>query len=180
MNAVRLGVQEMLAEQYGSLIKAQRVGKGLKQEELARLAGVSRTVVSRLEQCKSKPVQTDVLDRLFEVLGVKPQLLDHSAQDDARKLARLEQQRKLEHQRNRHLRLAIELADDEEAASAMVAKARERVDLWRRKKSCSPFYIERWSELLALPPRKMAKAIASLGEWEDALFQNSPWSWAWN
>ena len=36
------------------------------------------------------------------------------------------------------------------------------------------------SQPLALPPRKLAQAMVSLGEWEDALFQNSPWSWAWN
>ena len=33
---------------------------------------------------------------------------------------------------------------------------------------------------LRLPPRKLGKAMTSLGEWEDALLQNSPWSWAWN
>lgn len=170
----------MLAEQFGSLIKAQRIQKGLKQEDLARAAGVSRTVLSRLEQCKPQPVQTDVLDRLLRVLEVKPQVADRSVRDDARKLARLEEQRKLEQQRNRHLRLAIELAGDRQDGSAMVAKARERVELWRRNNSCSPLYIERWSELLKLPPRKLAKAMASLGEWEDALFQNSPWSWAWS
>lgn len=170
----------MLAEQFGSLIKVQRVQRGLKQADLARSAGVSRTVLSRLEQCKPQPVQTDVLDRLFQVLGLKPQVADRAVHDDARKQARLEHQRKLDQQRNRHLRLAIDLAEDGQEASAMIAKARERVELWRRKRSCSPFYIERWSELLGLPPRKLAKAMASLGEWEDALFQNSPWSWAWN
>jgi hypothetical protein len=62
----------------------------------------------------------------------------------------------------------------------MVAKAQGRVALWRRRKTCSPFYVRRWSALLDLPPRKLAQAMASLGEWEDALFQNSPWSWAWS
>jgi transcriptional regulator with XRE-family HTH domain len=171
---------EVLAEQYGKLIKDQRVRKGLKQEELAEAARVSRAVLSRLEQCKPQPVQTDTIERLLNALEVEPQVLDRSVRDDARKLARLDRERKLEQQRTRHLRLAIELADDEQAARAMVAKARERVDLWRRKQSCSPFYIERWSEILALPPRKITKAMASLGEWEDALFQNSPWSWAWS
>ncbi len=170
----------MLAEQYGQLIKAQRVRKGLKQAELAGAAGVSRAVLSRLEQCKSHPVQTDTIERLLNALGVHAEVLDHPARDDARKLARAEHARKLEHQRNRHLRLAIALVDDEEVAAAMVEKARARVALWRSKRSCSPYYIERWAELLAMPPRKLARAMAALGEWEDALFQNSPWSWAWN
>ena len=60
-----------------------------------------------------------------------------------------------------------------------MAKARNRVELWRSKKTCSPLYVKRWSEMLALPPGKLARRMASLGEWEDALFQNSPWSWAW-
>jgi len=170
----------VIAEQYGKLIKDQRARKGLKQQALAEAAQVSRAVVSRLEQGKPQPVQTDTIERLLKALGVESQVIDRSARDDARKLARLEQQNRLVEQRNRHLRLAIELANDERAASAKVARARERVALWRSKRSCSAFYIERWSKLLALPPRKMAKAMASLGEWEDALFQNSPWSWAWS
>jgi hypothetical protein len=140
---------------------------------------VPRTIVSYLEQGKARPVQTDVLDRLLRALDINPQMTDSSAHNDARKLARWEQQRKLEQRRIRHLRLAIELAQDASEARAMVSKARERVELWRRNHACSPFYIERWSVLLELPPRKLAKAMASLGEWEDALFQNSPWSWAW-
>ncbi len=170
----------MIAEQYGKLIKDQRARKGLKQEALAEAARVSRAVVSRLEQGKPQPVQTDTIERLLKALGVESQVIEHPARDDARKLGRLEQQNRLMQQRNRHLRLAIELASDERAASAKMARARERVALWRSKRSCSPFYIERWSKLLALPPRKLAKAMASLGEWEDALFQNSPWSWAWS
>ncbi len=170
----------MLAEQYGKLIKDQRVRKGLTQKELADVARVSRAVLSRLEQCRPQPVQTDTIERLLRALDISTEVADGSGRNDARKLARIEQQRKLEHQRSRHLRLAIELTGDARAAAALVAKARERVDLWRRKQSCSAFYIDRWSELLALPPRKLAKAMASLGEWEDALFQNSPWSWAWN
>ena len=170
----------MLAEQLGSLIKEQRDRRGLTQVELARSAHVSRTVLSRLEGGKAGPVQTDVVDRLLQTLAIKPRVLNSVAPDEARQRARLEQKWNLEQQRNRHLHLAVDLAADEQAAEALIAKARERVELWRRKRSCSPLYIERWSDILNLPPRRMAKAIASLGEWQDALFQNSPWSWAWN
>lgn len=170
----------MLAEQFGSLIKEQRARKALKQVDLARAANVSRTVLSRLEQGNAHAVQTDVLDRIFAALEVRPKMVEGGAADDARKQARLEQQNKLERQRSRHLRLAIHLADDKQAAPGMIARAKERVELWRRKRTCSPYYIERWSRLLSLPPRRMAKEMASLGPWEDALFQNSPWSWAWN
>lgn len=106
----------------------------------------------------------------------KPQVLRQPDRDGLRKLARLQQELKLGEQRERHLRLAVELAADERAAKQKIAKARERVELWRRKKSCSQFYIDRWSRLLALPPRKLAREMLRLGDWEAALFQNSPWS----
>lgn len=167
----------MLAEQYGKVIKDQRLLKGLKQEELAVKADVSRAVVSQLECGKHRSVQTDTIERLLHALDVSPQAFGQIIRQDQRKLARLEQEKKLNQQRVRHLRLAVELAADEQSASAKVAKARERVELWRSKKSCSPFYIERWSQLLSLPPKRIAKEMSSLGEWEDALFQNSPWSW---
>ena len=170
----------MLAAQFGNLVRAQRTVKGLTQADLARAAKVSRTILSRLERGSALVVQTDVLDRIFEVLEVSPKIVDRSAPDEARQQARLEQQQKLEQQRSRHLRLVIKLADDAQVAARMIAKARERVELWRRKGTCSPYYIERWSRLLRLGPRKLAKEMASLGEWEDAMFQNSPWSWAWS
>jgi transcriptional regulator with XRE-family HTH domain len=168
----------MLAVQFGGLIKKGRMAKGLKQSELARAADVSRTVLSKLEQGKPRPVQTDVLDRILHALELAPQWVADSALEDRRRV-RLEQQARIERQRSRHLRLAVDLASDAASARNLIAKARDRVELWRRNKTCSPLYIKRWSEMLALPPGKLARRMASLGEWEDALFQNSPWSWAW-
>jgi transcriptional regulator with XRE-family HTH domain len=169
----------LIAEQFGKLIKQGRMKAGLRQEDLASAAGVSRTVLSRLEQEKPGPVQTDVLDRVLGALNLRPQVKDLSANED-RKIARLEHQIKLDRQRDKHLRIAVNLASDEEAAVDLIGKARERVELWRRNKSCSPFYIERWSQILAQPARTQAREMTSLGEWESALFQNSPWSWAWS
>jgi transcriptional regulator with XRE-family HTH domain len=169
----------MLAVQYGRIIRDKRLEIGLKQEELAERARVSRAVVSELECGKRKAVQSDTVERLFRALGVQPQVLQRADRDGPRKLARLQQELKLRDQRERHLRLAFDLAQDEHAAAESVAKARDRVELWRQKKSCSQFYIDRWSELLALSPRQLAKEMHRLGDWESALFQNSPWSWAW-
>ena len=149
----------MLAKQFGSLIKAGRDRKGLRQSDLARSANVSRSVLSRLERSKALPVQTDILDRLFEALEIEPRVSDNAAPDAARIQARLQQQAKLEQQCNRHLRLALKLAADEQLAQRMIAKAHDRVELWRSKGSCSPLYIERWSEILALPPRRMAQGL---------------------
>ena len=170
----------MIAAQVGRLIRDQRLRSGLKQEELAKKAAVSRAVVSGLERGKRPAVQSDTVERLFAALDIKPGVLAHSSDDNPRKLARLEHEIELRRHRERHLRLALDLLSDEQAAAAKVAKAQERVGLWRAKKSCSAFYVDRWSELLALPPRQLAKEMVSLGQWEDALFQNSPWSWAWN
>jgi transcriptional regulator with XRE-family HTH domain len=168
----------MLAAEYGKFIKDWRIRKGLKQEELAHKAKVSRAVLSGLEQGKRKAVQCDTIDRLLAALEIAPSF-DRADRDSLRKVARLEQEIRLRQQRERHLRLAIELVEDESAAAAKVAKAKERVELWRKNRSCSPFYIDRWSQLLAQPPHKIAKEMSSLGEWQDAMFQNSPWSWAW-
>lgn len=168
----------MLARQSGELIHGQRIAKGMSQAALARDARVSRTILSRLECGRATAVQTDVLDRLFEALDCNPRL--GSGDVDVRKLARLELQSRIEQSRSRHMRLAIALADDPRAARPLIARAREQVELWRRKQTCSPLYIERWSEVLRMPPRRMAGAMASFGEWEDAMYQNSPWSWAWN
>jgi transcriptional regulator with XRE-family HTH domain len=170
----------MLAEQFGNLVKAQRDRSGIKQAELASLAKVSRSVLSRLESGKGQPVQTNVLDRLFAALDISPCVLSGATPDWGRMQARLEHQRKLDERRNRHLRLAVDLASGEMEAPAKIAKALERVELWQSKRSCSPFYIKRWRTLLRLSPRDLARAMASLGVWEDAMFQNSPWSWVWS
>lgn len=169
----------MLVADFGAQIRNERLARGLTQEGLARAAKVSRTVLSRLEQRKPSPVQTDVLDRLFAALDVKPQLPADSLLE-ARRLARFEQQVKIEEQRSRHLRLALRLAGDRASARRLIGKAKSVVELWRRNRTCSQLYIKRWSALLALPPGELPKAMASLGEWENALFQNTPWSWAWN
>ena len=168
----------MLAVQFGDLIKKGRMAKGLTQVELARVAGVSRTVLSKLEQGKPRPVQTDVLDRILHALGLAPQLAADPVLEN-RLRARTEQRARLEQQRSRHLRLAVDLASKPAHARMLIARARNRVELWRSSKTCSPLYVRRWSELLALPSGRLARRMASLGEWEAALFQNSPWTWAW-
>ncbi len=168
----------MLSAQFGSLIKSERRAKGLTQAELARAAKVSRTILSKLEQSNPGPVQTDVLDRIAHALGIEPHLATDAGLGERRR-ARIEQRAKMEQQRNRHLRLAIELTSDDSGATELVARARVVVELWRRNQTCSRFYIERWSGLLALAPKELARRMATLGEWEDALFQNTPWSWAW-
>lgn len=167
----------MLAEQYGRCIREARLRQGLKQAELANRAQVSRAVLSRLEQGGSKPVQSDTLDRLLAALDLRPGI-DCSDGADSRKLARLQANILRLERRERHLRLALYLARGGSPAADLIARARERVELWRRNRACSVFYIDGWSRILALPPREIAREMSSLGEWEDAMLQNSPWPMA--
>lgn len=173
----------MLSTYFGELIRKERLARGLTQSETAGLAHVSRSVLSRLEQGKPRPVQTDVLDRLFKVLNMDSTGASRQRQADAlleeRRRARLEHRQQLDRQRIRHLRLAAQLAGDPVRARPLIAAAKRVVALWARNRTCSPFYIRRWSRLLALPPRQLALEMAALGEWEDALFQNTPWSRTW-
>ena len=172
----------MLSVQLGDLIKKQRLARGLKQEELASAARVSRSIISHLEQSRARPVQTDILDRIFQALGIDPLTAAGAGADTAmeeRRRVRIEHARKLDAQRLRHLKLAITLAADPASARRLVTQAQQRVELWKSEKTCSPYYIKRWSEMLALPPKRLALRMASLGEWENALLQNSPWSSAW-
>ena len=61
----------MLARQLGNLVKEHRLLRQLTQDELARLAGVSRTVVSRIESPGATSSRTEAVDRVLRALGVR-------------------------------------------------------------------------------------------------------------
>ena len=77
----------------------------------------------------------------------------------------------------RHQRIAFDLATLPECARAkLILEAHKEVERWKRDQPCSTDYIERWPEILALPPAIMAAAITSDADgWGCALRQNSPW-----
>jgi hypothetical protein len=52
------------------------------------------------------------------------------------------------------------------------------VDRWERERLCSAHYISRWRALLAGPAERVARSLVEPGEWKDALFQNTPWTFA--
>lgn len=169
-----------MIDELPNLIRARRAEKGLSQKQLAEVARVSRTTLSHVEQGKAPHVQMDVLARIMQALDLAPRLAAGGSPDPGRLAARMEHEARLHAQRERHLRLAVELAADARAARGKIARARKVVELWRGKRTCSPYYVRRWTELLALPPSQLARRMASLAEWEDAMFQNTPWSWAWS
>jgi hypothetical protein len=52
------------------------------------------------------------------------------------------------------------------------------VDRWERDRLCSRHYISRWRRLLSGPPERVARSLLDPGDWADALFQNTPFSFA--
>ncbi len=168
----------MFAKQFGRIIRAARGARGLTQGELARRAKVSRTSLARLESASPGAVQTDILDRLCHAADLHLTVgLDPRQEERLR--VRAEHRHRLDERRLRHYRLAVDLATNPEQAPALIARAQAVVELWQRRGTCSPDYWTRWQEILALPPARLAQRMTALGEWENALFQNSPWSWAW-
>lgn len=51
-------------------VKVQRILKGMSQEELAKKAGVSRAIISKMECDDTAPVRTDTLEKISKALQV--------------------------------------------------------------------------------------------------------------
>lgn len=169
----------MISKQIGRHIKERRAAMGLGQQDLCEKANVSRTVLSKLESERGAPVQTDVLDRLAAGLSAKV-IVSFSEPQIEKTEARLQHRIRQGELRQRHLRLALDLCAHPNQARPRIKRARQQVDLWEQKKSCSHRYIDGWRKALSLPaPRDVALAMTSFGDWEDAMFQNSPWSFSW-
>jgi len=168
----------MLSNEFGRHIKERRLALGLAQEALCQRARVSRAVLSRLESQRGLAVQTDVLDKLLEALG-GPIAIGVQSAGASRVEERLKHRLRQEELRQRHLRVALSLYQDPHSAPAKIDRALKQVSLWEERKSCSPRYIERWRQVLAGEPAEVAAAMACLGEWENAMFQNTPWAFEW-
>jgi PHD/YefM family antitoxin component YafN of YafNO toxin-antitoxin module len=94
-----------------------------------------------------------------------------------RRVARL-QQAVAEHERLiRHQRIAIDLLTLPTAErDQLITKARATVAFWQADELCSSDYVQRWSDILAKPPRQIARLIVDdLDGWGQALRRNSPW-----
>jgi transcriptional regulator with XRE-family HTH domain len=168
----------MLSSQIGRHIKSRRRDLRLSQEALCAKAGVSRAVLSKLENERASAVQTDVIDRLLAALDAKV-TVNFGEPASSRVEERLRHRLRQEEQRQRHLRVALELCADPDSAGPKIRRALRQVDLWERRKSCSPRYIKGWRRALSHDPRGVALAMASFGDWENAMYQNTPWSFPW-
>jgi hypothetical protein len=70
------------------------------------------------------------------------------------------------------------LAAPRPEAAALVKRARSFVDRWERERLCSRHYVSRWRGMLLGQVERVAQSLLDPGEWADALFQNSPWTFA--
>jgi transcriptional regulator with XRE-family HTH domain len=168
----------MISRSFGKQLRKYRERLHLPQAELARRAHVSRSVISRLENERDSPVQSNVIDQLAAALGTNVQLF-LGDQYSPRREERLRQQLLQQQLKERHFRIALDLMANPAAAKRKIQRALKQVQLWEAQKVCSQQYIDRWRGILELKPRELAVAMTSLGDWENAMFQNSPWSFAW-
>lgn len=60
--------------QIGDTVKRERLKKAMRQDELARKAGITPTTLSRIERNESEP-HVSTIRKLADVLGVSPALL---------------------------------------------------------------------------------------------------------
>ena len=165
-----------LAEQ----VRGARRGKGLSQGALAGLSGVSRVTIARVEGGSLQDFRLGTLVRLCGALGLELGALPREAGSAlpvllARERARAE---RLDRRRRHAVLAARLLASRRPQAAALVRRARAAVDRWERDELCSRHYILRWRRMLAGRPEQAAVSLVDPGEWADALFQNSPWSFA--
>jgi transcriptional regulator with XRE-family HTH domain len=169
----------MLSSQIGREIKSRRAALQIGQEALCAKARVSRAVLSKLENQRGEPVQTDVIDRLLAGLDAKVTVSLGESAASSRAEERLRNRLRHEELRQHHLRVALDLCANQADATPKIARALRQVDLWEQRKACSPRYIEGWRKALSLDPRGVALAMTSFGDWENAMYQNSPWSFLW-
>ena len=170
----------MILQQLAPQIKSRRRALGLSQVMLAQTASVSRTTLSRLESGQGAPIQIDVIERILGALSLSPHLEWAPVPNIEKRMVRLHEQARIQAVRERHWRVALDLATRPREMKRQVEAARLQVALWARNRTCSTHYIRHWSAILALPLPKMARAMTDLGEWTNAMYQNTPWSGAWS
>lgn len=64
----------------GDTVRRERLKKALRQDDLARKAGITPTTLSRIERNESEP-HVSTIRKLADVLGVSPALLIEGEED---------------------------------------------------------------------------------------------------
>jgi transcriptional regulator with XRE-family HTH domain len=159
-------------------LRRARRARAMSQAALAERSGTSRVTVARLEGRAAQDVRLGTVHSVCEALGLELATLPVGAlaSFEARLARATVREQQLE-RRLAHARLAARLlASRPERAKALVRRARAIVDRWERDGLCSEHYISRWRALLSGPVGRVAAGLLDPGDWADALFQNTPWS----
>jgi len=152
------------------------------QAQLSARSGTSRVTIARFEAGSGGDIRVGTLAGLCQALDleliVAPRETAATAALETR-LARERDRSRRETRRYRHARLAARLlslpASD---GRALVEQARRVVDRWETDGLCSRHYVIRWRRMLRGSTAQVAARLIEPGDWRDALFQNSPWSFA--
>jgi len=161
-------------------VRAARRRRGLTQAELSARSGTSRVTIARFEAGGDLRVGTlaGLCEALDLELTVAPKQENATAALETR-LARERDRSRRETRRYRHARLAARLLSSPRGEGCgLVEQARRVVDRWEAERLCSRHYVTRWRRILRGSPAQVAARLLEPGDWRDALYQNSPWSFA--
>lgn len=162
------------ASSLGRNLRDRRRTAGLTQADVARAAGIGRSTLIHLEQ-GTKDVRLGNLLAVAEVVGTTLGVQAESPDLADRRRLRLEEALKLSQRREAHFRLAADLALGRREALRALEEARGMVQLWKRDRTCSEFYIAGWSKVLAGDCGQVAGAMRDMDQrWLDAMLQNTP------
>src|SRR5258707_7587233 len=166
----------MIDIQYkiGLALRKLRENRGLSQVNVAKLAGIGRSTLLHLES-GTEDVRLSKVTAVAKVLGVEIEPVLEPSVLLQRKQARFQNAYRMQALQSAHRRIAIDLLHDDPSMADALLEARKMVDIWERDRTCSPFYIERWKDVLRGSAPEVGKALSKLDEkWELALLQNTP------
>jgi transcriptional regulator with XRE-family HTH domain len=160
----------------GADLRERRKGAGLSQLEAAAAAGIGRSTLIHLEQGGRNVNLSSVL-AVADVVGAVVGVQEESGEQIERRRLRADEQMQLGRRRESHLALALDLALRRRNALEALEDARRMVELWKRNRTCSSFYIDAWSKILKGDAERVAKRIRDIDpQWLDAMLQNTPFS----
>ena len=178
--AAPASLNDPLPIQLGRQARAARIAKGLSIRAATVRLKCSPRFMLQLEQGKPT-VRMDKVLQTLEGLGLQlgVRALEENgtgfvAPSNAQAEARARQNLHDERLARAHDRISARLAL-REVSPGDIEKARSQVRKWADQQICSPWYVDRWTALLAGSAREIASRILRL-EKEDAkaLFQNTP------
>jgi hypothetical protein len=136
--------------------------------------------VARFEAGSGRDIRVATLAALCGALDLELAATSRGVQASLEtRLARERERARRIDRRHRHARLAARLlAAPRRQGLALVERARAVVDRWESQRLCSRHYVTRWRRLLEGSPARVAQGLLEPGEWRDALYQNTPFSFA--